>query len=184
MSEIQTSEIVVGIETEFGIIRKDRDESDPVRESMDLVKAYRPPSFGAWAYEAEDPRVDARGFRVDRLAQDEEEEAFVRSEHHREFSFRESKSDRILQNGARFYNDHTHPEYSTPECRSLRDLVLYDRAGTSIVRAAKDSRSLRSESQDRSGYIVTIPIFTDTVTGVTKTIFSPGPFLLKGSWMA
>jgi proteasome accessory factor A len=139
-SEIRTDEIVAGIETEFGIIRKDQAESDPVRESMDLVKAYRPRSFGAWAYEAEDPRADARGFRVDRLAQDEEEEAFSRSDRQRNFSFRESKSDRILQNGARFYNDHTHPEYSTPECQSIRDLVLYDRAGTRILQSAMESR--------------------------------------------
>jgi proteasome accessory factor A len=139
-AEISTGEFVVGIETEFGIIRKDLSESDPVLESMELVKSYRPPSFGSWAYEAEDPRADARGFRVDRLAQDEEEEAFARSDQHRGFSFRESKSDRILQNGARFYNDHTHPEYSTPECRSLRDLVLHDRAGTMIVRSARESR--------------------------------------------
>ena len=134
------SRIVVGIETEFGIIRKDLEASDPVRESMDLVRAYRPHSFGAWAYEAEDPRADARGFRVDRLAQDEEEEAFSRSDQQRHFSFRESKSDRILQNGARFYNDHTHPEYSTPECLTLRDLILYDRAGTEIIRQAVKSR--------------------------------------------
>lgn len=137
---LSPSRIVVGIETEFGIIRKDLEESDPVRESMDLVRAYRPHSFGAWAYEAEDPRADARGFRVDRLAQDEEEDAFSRSDQQRHFSFRESKSDRILQNGARFYNDHTHPEYSTPECRTLRDLILYDRAGTEILRQAVKTR--------------------------------------------
>jgi len=131
---------VIGFETEFGIIRKDLDESDPVRESMDLVRAYRPHSFGAWAYESEDPRSDARGFHVERLAQDEEEESFSRSDQRRNFTFRESKSDRILQNGARFYNDHTHPEYSTPECRTLRDLVLYDRAGTEILRQAVSSR--------------------------------------------
>lgn len=133
-------EIVVGIETEYGIIRRDVEESDPVLESMELVRAYRPPSFGVWAYEAEDPRVDARGFRVDSLAQDEEESAFVRSDHQRHFSFRESKSDRILQNGARFYNDHTHPEYSTPECRTLRDIVLHDRAGVEVLRSARRAR--------------------------------------------
>ncbi len=137
---LSTREIVAGIETEFGIIRKDQEESDPVSESMALVKAYRSESFGAWAYDSEDPRADARGFRVDRLAQDEEEEAFSRSERRRFMSFRESKSDRILQNGARFYNDHTHPEYSTPECLTLHDLVLYDRAGTEIVRSAAKSR--------------------------------------------
>lgn len=137
---LSPNQILIGLETEFGIIRKDLEESDPVQESMDLVRAYRPHSFGTWAYESEDPRADARGFRVERLAQDEEEEAFSRSDQRRHFTFRESKSDRILQNGARFYNDHTHPEYSTPECRTLRDLVIYDRAGTEILRQAVKSR--------------------------------------------
>src|SRR5207249_6725742 len=36
-------------------------------------------------------------------------------------------------NGARFYNDHGHPEYSTPECSNLRDLVAHDKAGERIV---------------------------------------------------
>ncbi len=148
---LSPAQIVVGIETEFGIIRKDLESSDPVRESMDLVRAYRPHSFGAWAYEAEDPRADARGFRVDRLAQDEEEDAFVRSDQQRSFSFRESKSDRILQNGARFYNDHTHPEYATPECRTLRDLILYDRAGTEVVRQAVKAREAELNSSGALG---------------------------------
>jgi proteasome accessory factor A len=134
--EFPPAKILCGIETEFGIIRRDVEESDPVVESMELIRSFRETSFGTWAYEEEDPRADARGGRVDRLAQDEEEEAFVRSDLKRGFSFRESKSDRILKNGARFYNDHTHPEYSTPECLSIRDLLLFDRAGTEILREA------------------------------------------------
>jgi proteasome accessory factor A len=134
--EFPPGKILCGIETEFGIIRRDVEESDPVVESMELVRSFRETSFGTWAYEEEDPRADARGGRADRLAQDEEEEAFVRSDLKRGFSFRESKSDRILKNGARFYNDHTHPEYSTPECLSIRELVVFDRAGTEILREA------------------------------------------------
>jgi proteasome accessory factor A len=51
------------------------------------------------------------------------------------------KSDLVLPNGARFYNDHTHPEYATPECRTLKDLLAYDRAGELIVRAAARRRN-------------------------------------------
>ena len=51
------------------------------------------------------------------------------------------KSDLVLPNGARFYNDHTHPEYSTPECRTLKDLVAHDRAGERIVLRAADRRN-------------------------------------------
>ena len=90
--EFPPAKILCGIETEFGIIRRDVEESDPVVESMELIRSFRETSFGTWAYEEEDPRADARGGRVDRLAQDEEEEAFVHSDLKRGFSFRESKS--------------------------------------------------------------------------------------------
>jgi hypothetical protein len=31
------------------------------------------------------------------------------------------------------YNDHGHPEYSTPECNDLRSLVAHDKAGERII---------------------------------------------------
>src|SRR5918997_398044 len=51
----------------------------------------------------------------------------------RSLSFEEIKSDLVLSNGARFYNDHAHPEYSTPECTTLRELVAQDKAGERIL---------------------------------------------------
>ena len=39
----------------------------------------------------------------------------------------------ILPNGARYYVDHAHPEYSTPECITPRDLVIHDKAGERIL---------------------------------------------------
>jgi len=39
----------------------------------------------------------------------------------------------VLSNGARFYNDHAHPEYSTPECTTLRQIVAQDKAGERIL---------------------------------------------------
>ena len=40
----------------------------------------------------------------------------------------------FLQNGARLYLDvGSHPEYATPECDSLYDLVVHDRAGERIL---------------------------------------------------
>ena len=131
-----------GIETEYGIARHDRDESDPVVESMELVRAYLMGPFERrWDYGGEDPHEDARGFRVSGLAQDKEEDLFARLDAHRPFSFHEMKSDLVLSNGARFYNDHTHPEYSTPECRTLKQLVAHDRAGERIVQQAADRRN-------------------------------------------
>ncbi|HJR77266.1 MAG TPA: proteasome accessory factor PafA2 family protein [Nitrospiraceae bacterium] len=128
-----------GLETEYGITRRDLDAVDPVVESMELVRAHLTASFERrWDYGGEDPHEDARGFRVSGLQQDKEEEQFAEVDAHRPFSFHEMKSDLVLPNGARFYNDHTHPEYSTPECRTLRDLVAHDRAGERLLcRAAR-----------------------------------------------
>ncbi len=132
-----------GIETEYGITRDDLKEVDPVVESMELVRAHLTASFERrWDYAGEDPHEDARGFRVSGLAQDKEEDEFAKVDAHRPFSFHDMKSDLVLPNGARFYNDHTHPEYSTPECRTLKDLVAQDRAGERIVQRAADRRNL------------------------------------------
>ncbi|ALA57236.1 proteasome accessory factor PafA2 family protein [Nitrospira moscoviensis] len=131
-----------GIETEYGITRDDLSEVDPVVESMELVRAHLTASFERrWDYAGEDPHEDARGFRVSGLAQDKEEDEFAKADAHRPFSFHEMKSDLVLPNGARFYNDHTHPEYSTPECRTLRDLLAHDRAGERIVQRAAARRN-------------------------------------------
>jgi Pup amidohydrolase len=131
-----------GLETEYGITRDDLTEVDPVVESMELVRAHLAASFERrWDYAGEDPHEDARGFRVSGLAQDKEEDEFAARDAHRPFSFHEMKSDLVLPNGARFYNDHTHPEYSTPECRALKDLLAQDRAGERIVQRAADRRN-------------------------------------------
>ena len=42
----------------------------------------------------------------------------------------------VLTNGARFYVDHAHPEYSSPECPDPLELVRYDKAGEEILRRA------------------------------------------------
>lgn len=131
-----------GIETEYGITRDNVPEMDPVVESMELVRAHLVSSFERrWDYAGEDPHEDARGFRVSGLQQDKEEDEFAQRDAHRPFSFHEMKSDLVLPNGARFYNDHTHPEYSTPECRTLKDLAAQDRAGDRIVFRAAQRRN-------------------------------------------
>jgi proteasome accessory factor A len=42
----------------------------------------------------------------------------------------------VLTNGARFYVDHAHPEYSSPECADPLSVVRYDRAGEEIAARA------------------------------------------------
>ena len=57
----------------------------------------------------------------------------------------------ILTNGARLYVDHAHPEYSTPEVTTPRDIVLWDKAGERVMldaprRAAPAARAARRSS--------------------------------------
>ena len=125
---------LMGIETEYGIIREDVDNSDPVEESMQLLGRFEAPSvFRAWSYRHENSHLDMRGFKVGSLAQDEEEDEFCAEDRKRPYSYLDMKCDRVLRNGARFYNDHTHPEYTTPECNSVFQLVTHDLAGERIV---------------------------------------------------
>ncbi len=125
---------LLGLETEYGIVRDGVDNYDVVEESMRLVRRCEMKSeFGKWAYSRERSHHDMRGFSVTSLAQDEEEDVFCAEDSKRPYSYWEMKSDRVLENGARFYNDHTHPEYSTPECGSVFQLVAHDLAGERIV---------------------------------------------------
>ena len=77
------------------------------------------------------------------LLQDTDESAYFEIDRKRPLSFEEIKSDLVLSNGARFYNDHAHPEYSTPECATLRDLVAQDKAGERILAECARRRNLK-----------------------------------------
>src|SRR2546426_1211143 len=125
---------VFGLETEYGITLSGAETEDVVAESIELVRHYT--DHGAlmkWDYELEDPHLDARGFRARELLQDTDESAYYEIDKRRPLSFEEIKSDLVLSNGARFYNDHAHPEYSTPECTTLRQIVAQDKAGERIL---------------------------------------------------
>jgi proteasome accessory factor A len=125
---------VFGIETEYGITVDGVSDLDVVRESIEIVRSYT--EHGAsmkWDYNLEDPHKDARGFRAEELLQDTDEAAYFELDRARPLTFAEIKSDLVLSNGARFYNDHAHPEYSTPECATLRELVAQDKAGERIL---------------------------------------------------
>src|SRR3990172_4755466 len=46
-------------------------------------------------------------------------------------------SNAFLPNGARFYQDTgCHPEYATPECDNVYELVVHDKAGERIMESA------------------------------------------------
>ncbi len=134
---------VFGLETEYGITVDGLESLDVVRESIEIVRSYT--DHGAsmkWDYNLEDPHQDARGFRAEELLQDTDEAAYFEIDKSRPLSFEEIKSDLVLSNGARFYNDHAHPEYSTPECSRLKELVAQDSAGERVLAECARRRNL------------------------------------------
>jgi proteasome accessory factor PafA2 len=141
--------IQFGIETEIGISRDQAENLDVVAESIALVRSAAEPGVRMrWDYEAEDPHADMRGFHVDELRQDFDEAHYYAQDARRELSYVEIKSDLVLGNGARFYNDHAHPEYCTPECSTLDELIAHDRAGERIL-----MRCARKLSEERGNTV-------------------------------
>src|SRR3989449_11542048 len=55
----------------------------------------------------------------------------------------------ILSNGARFYVDHAHPEYSSPETTNPRDTVIWDRAGERILNLSRQRAEAVSPPEQR-----------------------------------
>jgi proteasome accessory factor A len=112
----------MGIETEYGITVPNSADFNPVLASSLLINSYAAQAIRRvrWDYEEESPLRDARGFEPVREAPPPTEEDL-------------GLANVILTNGARYYVDHAHPEYSTPECTNPRDLVVYDKAGERIL---------------------------------------------------
>src|SRR5215207_4180926 len=123
---------VMGTEVEYGISVPGQPGANAMLLSSQIVNAYggradtprsrRP----RWDFEEESPLRDARGFDLgSALGPD----------------YLEAEDDAglanvILTNGARLYVDHAHPEYSTPEVTSPRDVVLWDKAGEQVMAEA------------------------------------------------
>ena len=123
------SPIICGIETEYGIFVRGADLT-PMMASSLIVNAYSDEGLAlrVWNFASEQPDNDAlEGWRPE--ADYPEVEVLM--------------ANTVLTNGARFYVDHAHPEVSTPECRSVSDVVLYDRAAEEIVRKAMDRANRR-----------------------------------------
>ena len=69
----------------------------------------------------------------------------------------------FLQNGARLYLDvGSHPEYATPECDSLYDLVVHDKAGERILESLVESAERRLAEESIRGTIYLFKNNTDS----------------------
>ncbi len=118
---------VMGTEIEYGITVKGDPDFDPISSCVLLVNAYREDHAGEilWDYDQENPLADARGFQVDgEKYTPNQQENIARN--------------KTLVNGARYYVDHAHPEYSSPEVTGPRAAVLWDKAGERIMAAAAE----------------------------------------------
>ncbi|MEK6440417.1 depupylase/deamidase Dop [Pseudonocardia sp. T1-2H] len=123
----------MGTEVEYGISVPGDSTANPVITSTQIVLAYAaaqdiPRSRRArWDYEVESPLRDARGFDLSAptLASQSESELDDLG-----------AANVILTNGARLYVDHAHPEFSTPEVLTPRDVVIWDKAGERVMEEA------------------------------------------------
>ena len=116
-------EKVLGIETEYGI--SGGPEGDPVLASSHVVNAFARNGMRRvnWDFGDETPDHDARNIPLLTSV------APIVETH---------LANTVLANGARFYVDHAHPEYSSPECRTPLSATLYDIVGECVLRHAVD----------------------------------------------
>jgi proteasome accessory factor A len=69
----------------------------------------------------------------------------------------------FLENGARLYLDvGSHPEYATPECDSVRDLVAHDKAGERILEALLAAAEVRLHEEGIAGQVYLFKNNTDS----------------------
>ena len=136
---------VVGLETEFGIHAPAHPEASHSVLSLELINAYghKLTSEGSnvasteWDYNEESPLTDARGWQLPRSTAHPSQltdQALVNDDGQEVHML----VNLILPNGARFYVDHAHPEYSSPETTNPIDAVIWDQAGDRIAQQAAD----------------------------------------------
>ncbi|MEI2825562.1 MAG: depupylase/deamidase Dop [Dermatophilaceae bacterium] len=123
---------VMGIETEYGISAPGDPSANPMFLSGMVITTYARAhglliGRGGWDYTTEAPLRDARGWEVGRAHADPSQLTDIEDP---------TLANVILTNGARFYVDHAHPEYSGPEVTNPRDAIVWDRAGDEIMRRA------------------------------------------------
>jgi proteasome accessory factor A len=69
----------------------------------------------------------------------------------------------FLENGARLYLDvGSHPEYATPECDSVTDLIAHDKAGERILEALLAAAEVRLHEEGISGDVYLFKNNTDS----------------------
>lgn len=117
---------IIGSETEYGLMIQNDPEFDSIATALLLVNSYNADQALKllWDYDQEEPLVDARGFELD--------EEYDVPDYQDNMAI-----NKILPNGARYYVDHAHPEFSTPECSNVLDVLRYEKAGERILNLSR-----------------------------------------------
>lgn len=69
----------------------------------------------------------------------------------------------FLENGARLYLDvGSHPEYATPECDEIRQLIAHDKAGERILEALVNAAEMRLREEGIAGQVYLFKNNTDS----------------------
>ena len=149
---------ILGTETEYGIIGRHDPDFDPISRTLLLINSYQSdmPLSSLWDYTQESARFDPQAMSLDEIYDipDQPDPLSI---------------NKVLANGARYYLDHAHPEYSTPECANVRDLVCYEKAGDRILEQSQDTAAqVCSWMGGSSCFTKIIAIIKAIVTGTTK----------------
>lgn len=143
-------ERVMGTETEYGIIAPGS-ELTPTQLSAAVVTAMgqaleelgSASAAAPWDYLHERPLDDARGFSMRRADAHESQLTYEGTSVAAGTGVAGAGAaggrilmNSVLGNGARFYVDHAHPEYSSPETTNSYDAALWDQAGDRLASAA------------------------------------------------
>jgi len=117
---------IMGTEIEYGVIVPNDPNFDPISVSLLLVNSYQgdPQRRLLWDYDQEEPFMDARGFEIDAEFEPPDDQSNM-------------SINTTLTNGARYYLDHAHPEFSTPECTNARDIVRFEKAGERVLEVSR-----------------------------------------------
>lgn len=138
MKSTQKFRRFMGTETEFGIATPTQPKLSPIVTSTHAVVSYALRNIGTrsrWDFAAEHPTRDTRGsdrrrYRTGAMVDPETL----------------GVANAVTHNGARFYVDHAHPEYSSPECADAWQAMVYDQAGDRIALQAINDVATFSQS--------------------------------------
>ncbi|WP_237224943.1 depupylase/deamidase Dop [Rothia nasisuis] len=198
-----TVQRVMGAETEYGVFAPSKPSANPVVLSAFVVNTYdalfkqklASRAQTEWEYGSESPLADARGFELAReaahpsqltdtahvltsedIAAEALSEAGLFAER---IDWDSVTMNSILPNGARFYVDHAHPEYSSPEVTNPRDAVLWDAAGDFI--AAQTVAAIEQVATEPATSMPAVNLYKNNTDGKGQSYGSHENYLVTRS---